>query len=187
MEAEPENPSPGFGAYAEVYMAYSSGYSIQIKDKAGQNMGILDNSSTLLGFKAAGGYRFAENRSVFAGLGVGIDYYLGSNSTPISKKASTFIPITIELKACNRQGRRSPLMAFSAGYAIGLSGLNGGLIFHPQLGYKTSLSGNKALHFSAGYKIQVRDDELYDGFNDIQYRRNNFYFGFITLNTGFLF
>jgi len=99
------------------------------------------------GIQTINGYLFSPYFSM--GLGIVIDKY----------KASTFLPLFIDLRVNFVKNVVSPFFAGDIGYAMGFEGNNGGLLINPNFGIKFFVSQKTALNFSLGYRLQENSFE----------------------------
>jgi hypothetical protein len=133
------------------------------------------------GFKFVNGYHVDEHLTV--GLGVGIDAY-----NNIRYPMMTFyMPVSADIRFVILKNKFSPVINLNTGYSVGLSGLNGGVLMNPSIGFTGYTSGNNAVVFNVGYKWQgmllpIPDSNAYGGV--INALSQNVTLEFITFNIG---
>ncbi len=138
----------------------------------------VKNEDYSFGFRTINGYQVNEHLSL--GVGLGIDKY----------KNVSMLPITFDARATFLKGKVSPVFTANIGYAINLDGEKGGLVINPQIGVKAYISKNIAYLFNIGYKWQGQEVLIpygYDFYYGYTNKKENAFYQFITISTGFAF
>lgn len=139
---------------------------------------LLRNEDYSFGFKTINGYQINEHLSL--GIGIGIDKYLNA----------TLLPITLDTRVTILKGRISPTFNAIAGYSIGKSERECGLVVNPSFGIKIYITKNVGSYFNFGYKWQSKKIDRYlsdENGNPIISGLETSTDGFITLSSGFTF
>lgn len=149
------------------------------------NYSTIRNVDWAVGFKTVNGYQF--NDYLFAGGGVGVDFY----------SKSTYLPVSLDVRMSLLKDKFTPTINANIGYAFALNGaVEGGYVVNPTVGFKVDVSEKVAYLFNVGVKFQQQT--YVNEMNNVYYDGQNYYpyltkdntqhvFKYLTLSTGFQF
>ena len=131
------------------YDAYSQS-KYQGEVSAGIALGVGNFSESRLIAETVHGLRFNEN--FFAGVGLGLHYYLG-NDIGLS---GTVMPLFFDVKGYYPvSSKLAPFASFDIGYGIGLGDINGdGAYFSPSIGMNVKMRWTDSMNFALSFHSQ---------------------------------
>jgi hypothetical protein len=139
------------------------------------NTFIVKNNETSFGFRTVNGYQI--NKHFALGIGFGFEKF----------SFAAFMPITLDTRINLLPGKVSPVLNANIGYAAGINGSKGGVLFYPSLGLRVFVTDKTAYFINLGYKWQRMEVSVFSSSQFVDFLKDDVTLEFISFSTGFIF